>query len=91
MESAEQSTAPVRKSQRAPRLPQPLRVSSPYSTAITVRRSPPWSVPLTLRRKDAEVVHDVAAIRLARYLPCVPEMSANKHVLNIRFVGVAGM
>jgi cell division protein ZapD len=30
-------------------------------------------------------------LSLARDLPCVPEISANKYALNIRFVGVAGM
>jgi len=28
---------------------------------------------------------------LARDLPCVPEISANKYALNIRFIGVSGM
>ena len=30
-------------------------------------------------------------IVLARDLPCVPEISANKYALNIRFIGVSGM
>ncbi len=30
-------------------------------------------------------------LSLARDLPCVPEISANKYALNIRFVGMAGM
>jgi cell division protein ZapD len=30
-------------------------------------------------------------LSLAKDLPCVPEISANKYALNIRFVGVAGM
>jgi cell division protein ZapD len=30
-------------------------------------------------------------LSLARDLPCVPEISANKYALNIRFIGIAGM
>lgn len=30
-------------------------------------------------------------LSLAKSLPCVPEISANKYALNIRFIGVAGM
>jgi cell division protein ZapD len=30
-------------------------------------------------------------LSLARDLPCIPEISANKYALNIRFVGIASM
>jgi cell division protein ZapD len=30
-------------------------------------------------------------LTLRREPPCVPEISANKYALNIRFIGVAGM
>jgi cell division protein ZapD len=36
-------------------------------------------------------VAQLLRLSLARDLPCVPEISANKYALNIRFVGVAGM
>jgi hypothetical protein len=32
-----------------------------------------------------------AALTVHRDLPCVPEISANKYALNIRFIGVTGM
>jgi len=36
-------------------------------------------------------VAQLLRLSLATSLPCVPEISANKYALNIRFVGVAGM
>ena len=36
-------------------------------------------------------VAQLLRLTLARDLPCVPEISANKYALNIRFIGVAGM
>jgi cell division protein ZapD len=36
-------------------------------------------------------VAQLLRLSLARDLPCVPEISANKYALNIRFVGIAGM
>ncbi len=36
-------------------------------------------------------VAQLLRLSLARDLPCVPEISANKYALNIRFVGVEGM
>jgi len=36
-------------------------------------------------------VAQLLRLSLAKDLPCVPEISANKYALNIRFVGVAGM
>ncbi len=36
-------------------------------------------------------VAQLLRITLARDLPCVPEISANKYALNIRFIGVSGM
>jgi len=36
-------------------------------------------------------VAQLLRIVLARDLPCVPEISANKYALNIRFIGVSGM
>jgi len=36
-------------------------------------------------------VAQLLRLSLARDLPCVPEISANKYALNIRFVGVIGM
>ena len=36
-------------------------------------------------------VAQLLRLSLARDLPCVPEISANKYALNIRFVGVTGM
>jgi cell division protein ZapD len=36
-------------------------------------------------------VAQLLRLSLAKALPCVPEISANKYALNIRFVGVAGM
>jgi cell division protein ZapD len=36
-------------------------------------------------------VAQLLRLTLARDLPCVPEISANKYALNIRFVGAAGM
>ena len=36
-------------------------------------------------------VAQLLRLSLARNLPCVPEISANKYALNIRFVGVEGM
>jgi cell division protein ZapD len=36
-------------------------------------------------------VAQLLRLSLARDLPCVPEISANKYALNIRFVGITGM
>ena len=36
-------------------------------------------------------VAQLLRLSLERSLPCVPEISANKYALNIRFIGVAGM
>jgi cell division protein ZapD len=36
-------------------------------------------------------VAQLLRLSLAKALPCVPEISANKYALNIRFVGIAGM
>ena len=36
-------------------------------------------------------VAQLLRLSLARDMPCVPEISANKYALNIRFIGVAGM
>ena len=36
-------------------------------------------------------VAQLLRLSLERHLPCVPEISANKYALNIRFVGIAGM
>jgi cell division protein ZapD len=36
-------------------------------------------------------VAQLLRLTLARDMPCVPEISANKYALNIRFIGVAGM
>ncbi len=36
-------------------------------------------------------VAQLLRIALAREIPCVPEISANKYALNIRFIGVSGM
>jgi cell division protein ZapD len=36
-------------------------------------------------------VAQLLRLSLARDLPCVPEISANKYALNIRFVSVTGM
>jgi cell division protein ZapD len=36
-------------------------------------------------------VAQLLRLSLARELPCVPEISANKYALNIRFIGVEGM
>jgi len=36
-------------------------------------------------------VAQLLRLSLARDVPCVPEISANKYALNIRFIGVAGM
>jgi len=36
-------------------------------------------------------VAQLLRLSLARDLPCVPEISANKYALNIRFIGVSGM
>ena len=36
-------------------------------------------------------VSQLLRLSLAKDLPCVPEISANKYALNIRFVGLAGM
>ena len=36
-------------------------------------------------------VAQLLRIALARDIPCVPEISANKYALNIRFIGVSGM
>jgi cell division protein ZapD len=36
-------------------------------------------------------VAQLLRLSLAKELPCVPEISANKYALNIRFVGIAGM
>jgi len=36
-------------------------------------------------------VAQLLRLTLARDLPCVPEISANKYALNIRFIGVSGM
>jgi len=36
-------------------------------------------------------VAQLLRLSLARDLPCVPEISANKYALNIRFIGIAGM
>jgi len=36
-------------------------------------------------------VAQLLRIQLARDLPCVPEISANKYALNIRFIGLSGM
>jgi len=36
-------------------------------------------------------VAQLLRLMLARDLPCVPEISANKYALNIRFIGVSGM
>jgi len=36
-------------------------------------------------------VAQLLRVTLARELPCVPEISANKYALNIRFIGVSGM
>ena len=36
-------------------------------------------------------VAQLLRLSLARDLPCIPEISANKYALNIRFVGVASM
>ena len=36
-------------------------------------------------------VAQLLRLTLPRGLPCVPEISANKYALNIRFLGVTGM
>jgi len=36
-------------------------------------------------------VAQLLRLNMARDLPCVPEISANKYALNIRFIGVSGM
>jgi len=36
-------------------------------------------------------VAQLLRLTVARDLPCVPEISANKYALNIRFIGIAGM
>jgi len=36
-------------------------------------------------------VAQLLRLTVARDLPCVPEISANKYALNIRFLGVSGM
>ena len=36
-------------------------------------------------------VAQLLRLSLAKETPCVPEISANKYALNIRFVGIAGM
>jgi cell division protein ZapD len=36
-------------------------------------------------------VAQLLRLTLAKDTPCVPEISANKYALNIRFLGVAGM
>jgi len=36
-------------------------------------------------------VAQLLRLTLAREIPCVPEISANKYALNIRFIGVSGM
>jgi cell division protein ZapD len=36
-------------------------------------------------------VAQLLRLTVARDLPCVPEISANKYALNIRFIGVSGM
>ena len=36
-------------------------------------------------------VAQLLRLTLSRELPCVPEISANKYALNIRFIGVSGM
>lgn len=36
-------------------------------------------------------VAQLLRLKLANELPCVPEISANKYALNIRFIGVTGM
>jgi len=36
-------------------------------------------------------VAQLLRLSVARDLPCVPEISANKYALNIRFIGIAGM
>ena len=36
-------------------------------------------------------VAQLLRLTLQRDLPCVPEISANKYALNIRFIGVSGM
>ena len=36
-------------------------------------------------------VAQLLRLTLSRSLPCVPEISANKYALNIRFIGVSGM
>ncbi len=36
-------------------------------------------------------VAQLLRLPMPRDLPCVPEISANKYALNIRFIGVSGM
>jgi cell division protein ZapD len=36
-------------------------------------------------------VAQLLRLMMAHELPCVPEISANKYALNIRFIGVTGM
>jgi cell division protein ZapD len=36
-------------------------------------------------------VAQLLRLTMRRDLPCVPEVSANKYALNIRFIGVSGM
>jgi len=36
-------------------------------------------------------VAQLLRLTLPANLPCVPEISANKYALNIRFIGIAGM
>jgi cell division protein ZapD len=36
-------------------------------------------------------VAQLLRLTLSHELPCVPEISANKYALNIRFIGVSGM
>ena len=36
-------------------------------------------------------VAQLLRLTVPRDLPCVPEISANKYALNIRFIGVSGM
>ena len=36
-------------------------------------------------------VAQLLRLTLPSDLPCVPEISANKYALNIRFIGIAGM
>jgi cell division protein ZapD len=36
-------------------------------------------------------VAQLLRLTLSRELPCVPEISANKYALNIRFIGLSGM